>query len=793
MDSMLVDNYIKQSRMRELQDALDYAMKNVERNTKSQFVIAFCGIFSSGKSSLLNEILKQDFKLPTGGEPVTKFVTRIEYGKAFKAYYIDAGDRVYLEENVVKDLVCGKSKLSVKCQEIVLQMPAEILKHNIVLLDTPGYEDDRKLEEITRKAVRSADMAVFCCNADHFGRRFEQGYFQELEDSLGNYIVVVNHADVIHTDEEFEKLKQYVEETIDNRGSRKLKPFCDRTLFFTVGAGRYIDLDGLDICLSTICKLPKEDAAKIIEYASLKKLLYSSTIALPVIEEEIDEGKELYENVYRTIQLEYEAARDKYERKEKDVKKTLEQFRGYIRDVVYSRIDRVSNRIEQLETDGKHSEFVSLSAQILKNQFSSLPGDVKLWKEKHPILKGKNLDLFSSDLNQLLNSYRVPQPVGQQVRNRGVIGSLLVSGIVSTLTLSPYWDDGYDTEYHGYAKAAQSNIKSSFLSKLNKIIDKYLNDLYTTSKPVFQPPDASILDVLKHHLDEVRKLHEEVEYYISRIGNILNRNRKILICSSSFGCGRSTLLNALIKKDLIKTGFDLFPSITTIVKASGLGHEEKVIYTYPAIDQYGNRKEVEQPFTNDIIGKALEKACSVRYDELEESIDWPLYRTLFLDNQNRHYEYIDLQRSVSGDCAFEDSMTLEFLCKADAIVYVMDALHPFLMEERQTVSRFFEGKQLKNVFFAINKVNLIGENGAELQKNVKKQLFPVFADSKGVFDDNLYMRRVFFIDAYGALNARMGRKTPVAPCQSKMVLDVETGVPELEKALYSFLEQQQIT
>lgn len=779
MDSMLVDNYVKQSRTRELQDALDYAMKNVERDTKSQFVIAFCGIFSSGKSSLLNEILKQDFKLPTGGEPVTKFVTRIEYGKVFKAYYIDAGNRVYLEENIVKDLVRGKSKLPVKCQEIVLQMPAEVLKHNIVLLDTPGYEDDRKLEEITRKAVRSADMAVFCCNADHFGRRFEQGYFQELEDSLGNYIVVVNHADVIHTDEEFEKLKQYVEETIDNRGSRKLKPFCDRTLFFTVGAGRYIDLDGLDICLSTICKLPKEDAAKIIEYASLKKLLYCSTKALPVIEEEINEGKELYENVYRTIQLEYEAARDEYERKEKDVKKTLEQFRGYIRDVVYSRIDRVSNRIEQLETDGKHSEFVSLSAQILKNQFSSLPGDVKSWKEKHPILKGKNLDLFSSDLNQLLNSYRVPQPVGQQVRNRGVIGSLLVSGIVSTLTLSPYWDDGYDTEYHGYAKAAQSDIKSSFLPKLNKIIDKYLNDLYTSSKPVFQPPDASILDVLKHHLDEVRKLHEEVEYYITRIENILKKKR-IVVCAMQPASGVHTLIRGLTR--LEKWDFEPRVDVPLILTSTGKDESERCELVLPLLDEAGNRVRII---------KKISEVKEYYYKELHSITDGynrnkiPIQEIFYLNGINNKYEFICLGWYKNIELYEEE----RHISEADAVIVCISALEPLDKNDKEYIAKHFAGKQKKNMFFVVNKINLLNSDAEleQLKDYIQSELKSVFTDKKGVFNKKLFDERVFYVDAYGAMNTRLGRTTYITRNFKVMVPEEETGILAFEKALYGFI------
>ena len=58
------------------------------------FCIAFCGVFSSGKSSLLNALLDCGNVLPTGINPVTKIITRIRYGKSIALHCIVDGNPV---------------------------------------------------------------------------------------------------------------------------------------------------------------------------------------------------------------------------------------------------------------------------------------------------------------------------------------------------------------------------------------------------------------------------------------------------------------------------------------------------------------------------------------------------------------------------------------------------------------------------------------------------------------------------------------------------------------------------
>ena len=763
------------------------ALKSPKNAPSAKLVIAFCGIFSSGKSSLLNELLKQDFKLPTGGEPVTKFVTRIEYGAVFKAYCTNKGKRTILPESTVKDIVRGKSTLPIEFQEIVLQMPADILKNGIVFLDTPGYEDDDRLEGITRKAVQNADIAVFCCNADHFGKRFEKEYLQELEDSLGNFLVVVNHADALHTDRDFEVLTKYVEETVAGRGTRKLRHFTPKTTFFTVGAGRYIDLDGLEQALQSICAASWRGLYKIKEYAELKRRHYALEQLLPVICEEIEHGSICAEEEYQALEREYKRAQLEYENRLRDVERETELLRGYLRDVVARKTDKFRSEVERLEKEKKHEQFVNLTTQFIKKEFSELLADIRIWQMNHMILKDGDSVSFVRALSQLLKDYKVPSPVGERIQTRGFVGKLAFSIIVSTAVGSLYVDDGYDTIYRGYAKTAKINFESVFLPKLDEIIEQYLSDAENASVPEMKSLDVSVLDRIKEQFHEWKAVNEEVNRDLEMVTQTLNTPQNILVCSTQFACGKATLFNALTRSEVLYDSSPLpdFEIIPTIAKAAESDKQKKITYTFSEFAEPQNIKLWEEADFNEQAYRSLCKSLFGKSEVNREA--FPLYRTVYLSSIDKEYSYSFLP-DASWSSLYEETPK-GFIRNADAIVFVISARQGFLREDRRYIEDHFAGWQLENIFFVINDVNCLDSEDIfeKLKIYVREELKDVFSDKAGTFDQKLFDERVFYIDAYGSMNTRMGRETPIARKYKMMVPDESTGVPELERALYRYL------
>lgn len=778
-----VEEYLSNSEIRRVQRDLDALTQ--EETDDNMLTIAFCGIFNSGKSSLINAILKQEFKLPTGGEPVTKYVTRIEYGSKFSAYYFNKNQKVSIDEDTIQQIVRGKVSLPDGCKEIVLQMPAGILEPNVVILDTPGYEDNKTLDEITREAVRSADMAVFCCNADHFGREFEQRYFQELEDSLGNFCVVVNHTDVIHTDEEFVRLEEYVRKMLMGRGKRCLRNIVAKTTFYTVGAGRYADLDGLDICLQTLHDAKGNGWHMLKSYADQKRLRYGLNMISPVVKDNIQKGAKLCKDLEDEMRVAYDDLMYQYQVECRDVEKAVSSLRRFIYDLLDAKTGIVQGKLEALEKEGKYRDFVQMASQILCNCYRSLPDDIRVWKQKQPLFKNKNLGTLAlaSDLANEVEQYNIPAPVGKRVKNRGLLEALAVSAVMSLSLLVPYHDDGYDIEYHGYADEAVKSIKNKLLPKIDRIIDSYIQK----QREAFMPPrpelDTEILKKVCGRIEEWQEIDQKIDYYISNLAEIdVQSERKSIVIVGGFASGKTTLINALTKSDFFATGPLPMGKIPTVLRSVDADNKEKIICAYAS--------QAGEYYYEEISSKWLNEAFIIQGIEdldYQSQIKQPEYITIYSEKIPENYQYVDLPSNIIMGMYSEKYSEIEFLEKADVILYTVDSCRPLTNEDMRFIERL-KAWHLENIFFAVTRINVLSDSDRlSLEKFLRDRLSFMFLNSRAEFDENLYNNRVFFVDAYSSMNTRLGRATQIDRNYEVMVPDQTTGMPDLERALYNYL------
>lgn len=117
----------------------------------------------------------------------------------------------------------------------------------------------------------------------------------------------------------------------------------------------------------------------------------------------------------------------------------------------------------------------------------------------------------------------------------------------------------------------------------------------------------------------------------------------------------------------------------------------------------------------------------------------------------------------------------------------------------QRYSRFREGRQsvhrralceqaAKNLFCVINRFDSLNEEEQHaFKERAPQQLREVFARNDSSFDQALFNRRVFYTNAYGSLNTRLGLPAAKIMGQAICVKDEETGVPQFEEALEEFL------
>lgn len=190
-------------------------------------IIALCGQFSSGKTSMINSFLKDNI-LPTSIEPTTAINTFVVYEKDNDLY--------------IRNCFSGQTKVDKEFYDFVthtftkeydkdvhsmvkyVSLHTQKLKYeNIALLDTPGYtgqgqdatEDD---SNIAMKGIAQADNIIWVVSMENGTIRLNDLDFLEKEELNGKDILIVfNKADQ-KIEEEIDKIVEESKSLLDSRG-----------------------------------------------------------------------------------------------------------------------------------------------------------------------------------------------------------------------------------------------------------------------------------------------------------------------------------------------------------------------------------------------------------------------------------------------------------------------------------------------------------------------------------------------------------------------------------------------
>lgn len=217
------------------------------------FRVAFCGVFSAGKSTLINALLQSEYKLPTGINPITKIVTRIRYGQELSCFYYYNGKQEKLDKLQTLKIIKSGIGLPKGCCEVTLEMPAGILRENIEFIDTPGFDDESgELENMSRRAITDADMVILCCNALMLGKMMERELITELESAAGNFCMAVTRMDCLNTEEDVSDIRKKASWLMQGRGNLAMLPKATGKYFLISCTEKKATLGGFDVYLKNI-------------------------------------------------------------------------------------------------------------------------------------------------------------------------------------------------------------------------------------------------------------------------------------------------------------------------------------------------------------------------------------------------------------------------------------------------------------------------------------------------------------------------------------------------------------
>jgi hypothetical protein len=198
------------------------------RARSGRFHVLLVGCFSTGKSTLLNAIVGEPV-LPVKVNPSTAILTELVHGEqpAVEVRYRDGSTRdldlpSFLAEFQLRDTASDPFG---NVDRAVLSVPLPLLKDGVVVVDSPGLDDDEIRTARTLSSLPEADAVIVVLNASRFLTELERRILRRelLPRGLTNLFFPVTMVDLLASiadDPEAER-KAMVE-----RARQALGPLC---------------------------------------------------------------------------------------------------------------------------------------------------------------------------------------------------------------------------------------------------------------------------------------------------------------------------------------------------------------------------------------------------------------------------------------------------------------------------------------------------------------------------------------------------------------------------------------
>ncbi|OCA90867.1 hypothetical protein A8F94_03065 [Bacillus sp. FJAT-27225] len=193
---------------------IENAQKIKQLSTKyeaKENVIAFCGHFSAGKSSMINRLAGADI-LPSSPIPTSANLVKIKTGEDYAKVYFKTGMPWMYMAPYDYDVVKSHAMDGDEIEQIEISSSTINLPINGAILDTPGIDSADDAHRIaTESALHLADLIFYVMDYNHVQSEVNFLFTKELTDAGKEVYLVVNQIDK-HRNQElsFEDFKESV-------------------------------------------------------------------------------------------------------------------------------------------------------------------------------------------------------------------------------------------------------------------------------------------------------------------------------------------------------------------------------------------------------------------------------------------------------------------------------------------------------------------------------------------------------------------------------------------------------
>lgn len=516
-----IENYLKED---EYSRILMKFNRIREYYDTKELIISFCGVFSSGKSSLINALLAPYIALPTGFIPITKRITRIEYGDKYEAFYVCDNRRVTINIDDALSAIKNEFPLPDECSEIVFKIPSFILMNNVVFLDLPGCQDTNKLELLAKDMVDFSDIVVFCLSATTPLRMFERGYLSKLN-SYKFFIAVLNHMDSLITEDNQRIVKnsvlEYMNPLIGDSPLSMTFKHC-KTLYCTVAKQDALALDGLNDFIHEICYIGAKKDIEFIKY--LAKFNGSSHLLLNLREKTsklYKKGEDLYKLKAEEVDNNHKKQMIIYNNERERICSLIVNAKQRIYQLLKDAVTLILNEFDTLEREGDWYNFHKRAKSQIYCNLSIVTDFCANWEKEMNLQKSGEFDKFYSAFKSVLDAYEVPKPEGRWVKKRGFWENQarkVTAFFSETDNLTDnVTEEGYRYLHFGYANTAKTHLIQYLSPIISNKIDEYLENVKRIVYPNEPPKDNELCEKLREKYLAYQSIEEEISAFDEKI------------------------------------------------------------------------------------------------------------------------------------------------------------------------------------------------------------------------------------------------------------------------------------
>ena len=204
----------------ELTTQADQAKEAANRIKSHIFSVGIMGEFKRGKSTVINALLGKEIA-PADVVPASATLNRITYGlkpKATIIYKDGHSEEVPVDQiaNYVTKITEGAAATAELVDQAVVEYPCQFCQNNVEIIDTPGLNDDERMDAISEAVIPRLDAVVLVLSATSPFSKSEAEFVRNklMTSDVTRLIVLVNRIDTIYSEKDRARILDSIREKI---------------------------------------------------------------------------------------------------------------------------------------------------------------------------------------------------------------------------------------------------------------------------------------------------------------------------------------------------------------------------------------------------------------------------------------------------------------------------------------------------------------------------------------------------------------------------------------------------